>query len=674
MSNSYVKVLEGLYSAILADYQSSFPADHKDVERDLSRLLSLAETRGLTFFTLDLPEVGKIFDLSLSTGLLPGIPFAGFAKRLPGSNVPRFLSALWLRVFLPSGVLLEQPDITAIFFLRQLFYAAKKLRITCDESRTSKAVSDFLRIELGMRSPSLFWDEDHLELSHAGDLHFADCLREAGSSIVYSCEGRDSSSAEGRTRELFQFEYNSERPSAALLDTIQRTADIVSSSYGWFDPSEWRVKHGPGAVSDLKGGNSKYSFPTWPEKLETMFPLSEFAFANLGIWAQAVSEDSIAIHGFSRHEPPAKLIAVPKTQKSPRLIASEPTAHQWAQQSLNEFLRSMTDKSPIRSSVNFRSQLANKELALKASATGTHATIDLSSASDRLSLWVVERMFRRNYRLLEALHSCRTRWLVNEIDKELPKFIKLKKLAAQGAAFTFPTQTILYATVCIGTMIHSLGLPVTVENISRMAREVRVFGDDMIVPIDVLGEVTSCLTALGFEVNRSKTYGTGRFRESCGCDAYDGVDVTPAYYLQTYDKSRPTSVSSLVEASNNFFRKGLWATADYIVSTLPQWVQKNLAVVPSESGAFGLVSFCGLDLSHLKVRFNRELHREECRCIQVESYMRRRPAHWEANLLQYFTEAPNPDDFVKWVSGVDSLPRTRVSARWVPVDSMEVTP
>lgn len=667
MNNSYEQVLEGLYTAIFADICVEYPKDHEGLDRDLSRLLSLVQTRGLSFITIDLPSAGKVFDRSLSDGFLLPLPFPGFRQKPKGKKVPIFLSGLFLKVFEPSGVLLEHPDITAILFLRQLFYAAKKLRITCDEQRTSNAVSEFLRIEEQMRLPTLSWVEDKLDLTHAGNLHLADCLQRGGSSSTASSEGS------GPSGELFQSEHSTGSTTASLLDTIQRTADIVSSSFGWFEPSSWRVKHGPGAVSDLKGGNSKYSFPNWPDKLESMFPLSEFAFANLGIWAQAVNDDSVAIRGFSRHEPPAKLIAVPKTQKAPRLIASEPTAHQWAQQSLNEFIRETTAETPISDAISFRDQRPNMDLALKASATGTHATIDLSSASDRLSLWVVERIFRRNLRLVEALHSCRTRWLVNEIDKKLSRYIVLRKLAAQGAAFTFPVQTVVYAVIAVGCMLHALELPVTSRNIRRMAREVQVFGDDIIVPIDVWDTVASVLNTLGFEVSQSKTFGTGKFRESCGCDAYDGVDVTPAYYLQAYDRTRPASVASCVQSSNNFHRKGFWHVSAWIVSTLPEWIQKNLPSVPTDSGTFGLESYCGFSLNHLSMRWNETLQCDEFRCVMVVTKTRRTPAHWEANLLQYYTEAPNPEDFVQWSCGVDSLPKTRVCLGWATQSSLKST-
>lgn len=666
MNNSYVEVLEGLYTNIFADVWHTFPNDHEGLNRDLSRLLSLVETRGLSFLTIDFPSAGKIFDRSLADGLLHLLPFPGFGKKVKNGTVPIFLSGLFLRVFQPSGVLLEQPDITAILFLRQLFYAAKKLRITCDEQRTSEAVSEFLRIDSQLRRYSLNWEDDILDISHCGDLHFADfAKREDYRDFVGDHTGH------------FQpeLDLSSERLSndtVLLLDKIQQVADIVSSSYGWFEPSEWKQKHGPGAVSDLRGGSSKYTFPNWPDKLEAIFPLADFAFANFGVWADAVSESSVAVHGFSKHEPPARLIAVPKTQKAPRLIASEPTAHQWAQQSLNEFIRKTTEKICIGPAITFNSQEPNQILALEASATSTHATIDLSSASDRMSLWVVERFFRRNSRLLEAFHSCRTRWLVNPIDESLGKYIVLNKLAAQGAAFTFPTQTVIYASTAIGCMLNALNLPVTTQNIRAMARQVRVFGDDIIVPIGVWEAVTSALQHLGFEVNQSKTFGTGKFRESCGLDAYDGVEISPSYFLQAYDKSRPASVSSLVECSNNFHRKGFWHTAAWIISTLPQWIQKNLAVVPADSGSFGLASYCGLKLDSLTTRWNESLQQEEIRVAMLRTAIKRTPSHWEANLLQYFTEAPNPEDFVQWTSGVDSLPKNRVVLGWAPVDAYSI--
>ena len=340
MQNSYAIVLEGLYEGIFRDLLVLFPNDHKDLERDKSRLLSLVKDRGIAYLTLDLPAAGKHFDACLASGLLLPFCIAGFKKSANGRSVmPKFLSALLLKVFDRSGVLYEHPDISAISALRQLFLAAKKVRITCDEFRTRKSVQDFFRIEREMAQPSLDWLGDSLlRLADVSDLHIGD------RSDAHRRLQLEESAFNG---ELFVNVQPVHRADPMLLDTIQRTADLVSSSFGWFDPAEWRYKHGPGAVADLRSGSSKYAFPYWPAKLEAVFPMSSFAFANEGIWADSVLHNSPEIGGFSHHEPPAKLIAVPKTQKAPRLIASEPTAHQWCQQSLMFYLRDGVRQSPI---------------------------------------------------------------------------------------------------------------------------------------------------------------------------------------------------------------------------------------------------------------------------------------------------------------------------------------
>nr|UJQ85070.1 MAG: putative replicase protein [Leviviridae sp.] len=663
MQNSHASLVHGAIQSIIRDAQDAFPDCRQELDRDLSRLLTLFESRGLSFFTIDLPEAGKWFDHYLSTGSLGSFPIPGFGKKIRSSPMPLLLGSLMSRVFDLVGMLRPIPDVTAILFLRQLFYAAKKLRITCDESRTLESVRDFFRIESEMRSPTLNWvGTAPLPPDIGRGLHLLDGVP----GFNYS-EREISDQAGWATGELFQLEQSSAAtPASDLLDIVQRTADVVSGFIGNFDYSEsrWRTKHGPGAVSDLRGGVSKYSFPCWPEKLEGVFPQSEYAFANFRAWSDAV--DSIAGNGpiLSRNEPPSRLIAVPKSQKGPRLIASEPTAHQWCQQAVMDFLRSRVDSSFLGASIKFFDQTHNQEGALQASLSGSHWTIDLSSASDRMSLWCVERIFRRNYPLLGALHASRTRWMENTINPNCPRYVVLKKLAPQGAAFTFPVQSLIYYTVIVGCMIHALGLKPSIREISRMGREVRVFGDDLVVPSAVGETVIQVLEYLGFRANGLKTYKCGKFRESCGLEAYEGVEVTPAYVLEPYDSSKPTSVASVVDSSNNFHRKGFWHTAEMLVSTLPPELREKLAVVPDGSGSFGLTSYCGSKLDHLRRRWNKFLHRYDRKVLTVTSTVQKLPDQGDSCLLQYFTEAPSPENF--WKSGVNKRPVSLIRDRWVP--------
>jgi hypothetical protein len=125
----------------------------------------------------------------------------------------------------------------------------------------------------------------------------------------------------------------------------------------------------------LRGGEYKYLFPHWPDKLDAVFSYSECAFANFGSWAASVSRlgfDDSAM----RHEPPSRLIAVPKTYSGPRLIASEPVAHQWCQQTIRDFFVSRVADTSLGLCISFRDQTPNQVAALKASATRASSTID----------------------------------------------------------------------------------------------------------------------------------------------------------------------------------------------------------------------------------------------------------------------------------------------------------
>lgn len=108
MSNSYEREVKGLYSGIFADIRAALPTV-RGLGRDESRLLTLIETRGLRFATLDLPSFGKHFDRCLADGHYTpcGLPGFGFSRR--GGRGHAFLRGLILRVFDTDGVLCQTP-------------------------------------------------------------------------------------------------------------------------------------------------------------------------------------------------------------------------------------------------------------------------------------------------------------------------------------------------------------------------------------------------------------------------------------------------------------------------------------------------------------------------------------------------------------------------------------
>jgi hypothetical protein len=650
---SYVLYLQGLYSAMLSDIAERFPSLRKDSERDASRLLSLVNSRGLSFLMIDLPDAGKHFDRALSSGRLTRSGLAASRPYRTGVIIPRLFKGLLLRVFDEFGVLRADSDVAAISALRQLYYGAKKVKIDCDDSRTWEHVHEFFETDRKVRSPSLYWDEDELGIDAVGSLHFGDSCSANPAPLFGICDSRFTDCEES----LSELSYGA-------FDAAQRVADIVAATLGTFDGLEWRAKHGPGAVADQRHTQFKYDFPFWPVKLQNAFPLAEYGFANLGMWADFLNGDEASFL-FSEHEPPSRLIAVPKTLKGPRLIAAEPVSHQWCQQLIKDYFTSRLQHTPISQSIHFRDQTENQEFARRASHTQSHVTVDLSSASDRVSCWVVERLFRRIPSLVVALHASRTRWISNEIDKNSPRFHKLRKFSCMGSACTFPVQSYLFTTLAIASLLYSRKQAITIRNVRRASQEVRVFGDDIIIPEDGWEMLQGLLGHLGLKVNPQKTYDSGNFRESCGLDAYDGNDVTPTYSMTYPGVSRPESIASCVATHNNFVLRRWWRTAQFVKSRVASLKRFRFANVPIGSGAFGWFDHMWDGNNHLESRWNDRLHRVEYRMDTLSVRTKRCLPKSDSLLLQFFTVARDPVEFLLGERlGVAERPSISIRRRW----------
>lgn len=656
---SFVTLVEGLYGALLKDMALQFPTIRKELDRDLSRIRSAIEERGLGFVTLDLPAYSKHLEQCLNQQRLShsGIPYSGSWKR--GCTIPKLFRGLYLRVFDVNGLLRTDCDVSAIRALRQLFNCCKKLELECSNVRRLSVVRSFFAVDRELRLPSLPWTGTEFRARETL-LHFRDGLDRPDRLLPLFDDRTDRCPTDEADSFAIPFDVR-------LLDGLQIAADYIVGSFGQFCPTEWRAKHGPGAVSDRRGGRyfSKYSFPYWSDKLNSQFPSDIFAYANMSLAADC-SRDGDQTCGLVNHEPPSELIAVPKDMKGPRLIASEPTSHQWCQQIILDYLSSRVSTSLISKSVTFRTQEPNKLAALKASIHGDFATVDLSEASDRVSCWTAERLFRASPLLLEAIHASRTRWIHNAIDPSSNEYYVLRKLSCMGSAITFPVQSILFATCGIVAYLYSEGIPVTRRTIRQYSRMVRVFGDDIIIPTTCLELMKEILHFLQLKVNHSKTHGSGKFRESCGLDAYAGVDVTPARIKVPPSRSRPESVISCVEVSNNFFKKGYHHTAAWIQSTTEKEFSFEIATLPPGSGLFGWKRPWFKSYSPSKKRFNSFTHQVEGLLTLPRGSIGYLPDHSARSLLQFFTEAPSP--LIEWASGIRSRPTTKLSRRWVPFE------
>jgi hypothetical protein len=637
LSDSFV----GLYRSLLKDAAAYYPTLHKDFERDILRLETLSSTMGMKVFTLMLPALGKILDSSFQTGRLDfdGAPLSRSINRR--TVIPRLFRGFWSQIVEPDGCLKQDIDSNVVHFLRTLLFAGKKYLIECPESATFATVQEYFDVDQALPPPSPSWDGDGSDLFINGRLSLLD-------SLPINTDLFAGGDAVG--------------DSARLLSVCQSMADRIASMLGEFFPSDARFRHGPGAVSDLRtGGGYKYAFPTWNPRLQWVFPYDVFGVPNSssGVRLDGSPETARFIEWSS------KLVAVPKTQKGPRLIAAEPTCNQWCQQAMRDSLTTAIRRTPIGQSIDFGRQDLSGELALTASRDGSLATIDLSSASDRLSCWVVERMFRSNRSYLQGFIACRTRYLHQTIDKKSPKLYKLRKFASMGSALTFPVQSLTFLMICMAAGMVATGTKW--NNWTRLFKSVRVYGDDLIVPVSWVPIVEEMMSLLHLKINRSKTFSRGSFRESCGTDAFAGSIVSPGQVRQFYDEAKPGTLQGVIDSSNNLYKMGLWNAADFLIAPLAGWVRKLIPSVGFESGSFGLQSSMGFS-TDAPTRWNEHLHRWECASMRfVSKSSRTQRYEGFENLLQYFTEDPSLNLLMDWESGNFSKPLSVARKGWVAV-------
>lgn len=268
-------------------------------------------------------------------------------------------------------------------------------------------------------------------------------------------------------------------------------------------------EHGPGATFELSKAAcnlAKYQYLGTDALIDYVF--SKYA--------------GIDVATFFPFEPKrlirkSTVVDVPKSMKTRRLISKEPASLMYLQKGVSRVLMDYVHHSPsLRNHIDFTDQEKNAQLAIRSSSDQKFATIDLSSASDRVTTRLVKAVFRGTP-VLPYLLALRSQIAVLP-DKELV----MEKYAPMGSALCFPVQTLIFScavefAVRRATRTHLGFFPAW-----------RVYGDDIIVADALFPDVVMTLEALGFHINASKSYSSpSRFRESCGGEGFDGVDVTP---------------------------------------------------------------------------------------------------------------------------------------------------
>lgn len=544
---------------------------HVDVARDAESLTRRHEHEGDPFLTITLPTLAKDLERALADGVWPSSN-PRFDRRF---GLPILFSGFLARVFDDKGQLLDDPDADCIWAVRQICYLTQKVERPVSQERLDEAFSNFIEVDDAL--------DDHFmrNQSHMPWKEFQDL-----------------------TLKVYGSMFNHLEVKVAEYDLI---------------PS-----HGPGAVADKLSHPERWEFPYWPERLESVFPSWRYT-RNLPEWSPV----NIVAHN---DELPVRVVAVPKTQSSPRLIAIEPSAMQYAQQALKGEIYSYVSKSSLRDLIGFTDQERNRALARIASMTGSLATLDLSEASDRVHVELVVRLLSRWPHLLDFVLSTRSEWAdVNGDEHHLAKF------ASMGSALTFPIETIIFSIIALMGIERSASTPSP-----RWGEVVSIYGDDIIVPVDAVADVVQLLEDFGFRVNKAKSFWTGKFRESCGAEFFNGSDVSVVRLRLDPPGSRQDAaqIGKLADFRNRCYLAGLWKT----VKVCDDWLEPLVKVKPylaslDHPAPSGAVYKLTVNPIRWDARFDAHLQRWVRRYTYVKPEKRPYMVDGLGGILKWFFEA-----------------------------------
>lgn len=315
------------------------------------------------------------------------------------------------------------------------------------------------------------------------------------------------------------------------------------------------------------------------------------------LWREA-EEIRLSSLGQSEIVAGSRFSFVPKTTLVSRTICIEPTLNMFFQLGAGGLI-----EKRLRNFFNLDLTTqpdVNRSLAYLGSLNDSLVTIDLASASDSLSLRMLEMFLPRQ--IMSWLH------LMRSPVTDIPGYgkLELNMVSTMGNGFTFPLQTALFS--CVVAACFDAGRDQRVDNpydpdnlFSKRTPNWAVFGDDIIVPKSIAPRVLRLLELLGFEVNRDKTFLEGPFRESCGEDYFLGKNVRGVYIKTLRTPQARYSAINLLNAWSWRWQIPLPRTMRCLSSGL-----RTVAVPPWENADCGIwVPEKGLRLLGIKRRTDR---------------------------------------------------------------------
>jgi len=217
------------------------------------------------------------------------------------------------------------------------------------------------------------------------------------------------------------------------------------------------------------------------------------------------------------------LFTVPKKSDIDRCACKEPDINMFLQKGVGNHIR----RRLKRFGINLNDQSRNRSLAKLGSVDSSLATIDLSSASDSLTVETVRAILPQEWFLY--LDDIRSHYMLIDGEEHHNEMF-----SSMGNGFTFELESLIFFVLARAVSYF--------EGISGI---ISVYGDDIIVPSGAYDMTEWVLREFGFTVNPSKSFSTGFFRESCGGHYHTGEDVTP-FYL----KKAATHLTDVIRVAN----------------------------------------------------------------------------------------------------------------------------
>lgn len=275
-------------------------------------------------------------------------------------------------------------------------------------------------------------------------------------------------------------------------------------------------RHGPGKTFE-----SQVVYPTTADKFSEAITLTSGAVYNLvdvfgTMWGPILADRHASGASWYNVVRGNRFTSVPKTSLTDRGIGIEPMLNVYVQLGIGAAIRRR-----LRQNCGWdldNAAAIHRKMAQEASYNGYYATIDLKNASDSLCKNLV-RILLHGTGWLELLESVRSPMTRVEDQWHL-----LEKFSSMGNGYTFELESCVFAAIC--------SVVLEVEGYSGLLGfDLFVFGDDIIVPTRCSESVIAALRWCGFEINESKSFVSGSFKESCGGDFFNGEPVR-AFYLK----------------------------------------------------------------------------------------------------------------------------------------------